>query len=81
MADQSHNNNVSTRMSAMLDAVLSGMPQENHGLTSSGLVPVDLSVSENWLLRPELLQICKESIAQDLTANVSSQIFLLNRCQ
>jgi hypothetical protein len=32
---------------------------------------IDLSTAENWLLRPELVALCKDAVAQDLSARVS----------
>ena len=32
---------------------------------------IDLSTAENWLIRPELIQICKTAISTDLQAIVS----------
>lgn len=34
---------------------------------------IDLSTAENWLIRPELIDICKESIAQNLEPRVSNK--------
>jgi gliotoxin/aspirochlorine biosynthesis aminotransferase len=31
---------------------------------------IDLSTAENWLLRPELVALCKDAVAQDLSARV-----------
>jgi hypothetical protein len=31
---------------------------------------IDLSTAENWLIRPELMELCKEAINEDLTAAV-----------
>ena len=31
---------------------------------------IDLSTAENWLLRPELTEICKQAIQDGLTARV-----------
>ena len=31
---------------------------------------IDLSTSENWLLRPELIEICKQAIQGGFTAKV-----------
>ena len=32
---------------------------------------IDLSAAENWLIRPELLEICRASINDTLTAKVN----------
>jgi len=32
---------------------------------------IDLSTAENWLIRPELMQLCKSAISTDLQAIVS----------
>lgn len=31
---------------------------------------IDLSTSENWLIRPELIALCKEAVAEGLQAQV-----------
>ncbi|KAF2729067.1 PLP-dependent transferase [Polyplosphaeria fusca] len=44
---------------------IKGAVEERKSKTSSN---IDLSTAENWLIRPELMEICKEAINQDLTA-------------
>jgi phage-related tail fiber protein len=39
---------------------------------------IDLSTSENWLIRPELIEICKEAIAEDLVASVGLSSIIQN---
>lgn len=33
---------------------------------------IDLSTAENWLLRDELIEICKEAVSKDMTTKVCS---------
>lgn len=38
---------------------------------------IDLSTSENWLLRPELVEICQDAIAQTLSPKVRIWVYIL----
>ena len=33
---------------------------------------IDLATAENWLIRPELVNLCKDAVAQSLEVDVSS---------
>jgi hypothetical protein len=69
--DASKVRGISNRMNDILQAVSQYLPRDNKQPTKSGLVPIDLSVAENWLLRPELLEICRDAVAKDFNAAVS----------
>jgi hypothetical protein len=68
--DASRTPGISNRMHNILQAVFPYLPHDNKQPTKSGLVPLDLSVAENWLLRPELLELCRDAVAKDFNATV-----------
>lgn len=49
-------------ISARMAALLSALPMPGPPVSPE---VIDLSAAENWLLRPELLKICKSSIADN----------------
>ena len=62
---------ISTRMSEAIRR--SGSGQTGRDDTTNkrdDSVPIDMSSAENWLIRPELVGICKESITEHLTEQV-----------
>ena len=65
--------NITTIMSQVPKAML-----EDDGSSplpsSSDDEPIDLSIAENWLIRDEILDICRAAIEKDLSARVSFQI-------
>lgn len=71
-------NGLSTRMSKSVASMLPHIAATIAERTSKGPAKIDLATAENWLLRPELLEICKDAIAQNLTADVSKAIFSSN---
>lgn len=49
------------------------MPKIKHGVeqrTAPHNDMIDLSTAENWLIRSELIEICKSSITQELVPQV-----------
>lgn len=67
-------NDLSKRMSKSVASMLPHIAATIAERTSKGPAKIDLATAENWLLRPELLEICKDAIAQNLTAEVSPAI-------
>lgn len=37
---------------------------------------IDLATAENWVVRPELVTLCKEAMARDLDAEVGRRVCL-----
>ncbi len=63
--------NPSDRMASTVSTML---PQITASLSQRSVtdVPkVDLATAENWLIRPELVALCKNAIAEDLVAQVN----------
>ena len=56
--------NIESIMPRINDQVTERQKVKNHN--------IDLSSAENWLIRPELVEICKDAIQKDLTAKVGS---------
>lgn len=64
--------NPSVHMGKKLLAILPKVAAAPNALPSDGPTKlIDLSIAENLLLRPELLAICKDAIANDLEPQVS----------
>jgi gliotoxin/aspirochlorine biosynthesis aminotransferase len=72
-------NGLSTRMSKSVASMLPHLTATISERMSKGPARIDLATSENWLLRPELVEICKDAIAQSLTADVSTVGFQRGR--
>lgn len=67
---------LSTRMNDTISAILPKIAATITERTSTGgFAKIDLSTAENWLLRPELVALCKDAISQNLTASVSPENF------
>ena len=45
--------------------------------TTSAEETIDLSTVENWVLRQEMLGICRKAVAQDFTVDVCTSVLLL----
>lgn len=58
--------NITDIMTKIPGAILSG-PERTFNPTNS----INLSMAENWLIRPEILERCKAAIADSLAAHVS----------
>jgi hypothetical protein len=67
MADVS---GLSTRMRSSVAALLPKIAASIAERTSIGPAKIDLATAENWLLRPELITLCNDAIAQKLTEEV-----------
>lgn len=64
------------RMNDTISAILPKIAATITERTSiGGLAKIDLSTAENWLVRPELVALCKDAISQNLTASVSPENF------
>ena len=64
---------ISARMDNILAAILpsAGREDDHSAGPADRSASIDLATAENWLLREELLPICKNAIAQGLTTKVS----------
>ena len=58
------------RMKSTVAAILPQISSTIAERTLPGHARIDLSTAENWLLRPELVKICQDAIADTLTAKV-----------
>lgn len=65
---------LSARMSSNIVAILPKIAATIAERTSTGPTKIDLSTAENWLLRPELLTLCKDAISRNLTADVRNPL-------
>lgn len=63
---------LSGRMSSNIVAILPKVAATIAERTLTGAVKIDLSTAENWLLRPELLAMCKDAVFRNLTKDVRS---------
>lgn len=61
---------LSARMSGNIAAILPKIASTIAERTSNGPAKIDLSTAENWLLRPELLALCRDVISRNLTTDV-----------
>ena len=61
---------ISTRMSRVIRALGNGQAAHDEGIIEDNPPPIDLATAENWLMRPELLQICKDAISHGLEEEV-----------
>lgn len=65
---------LSTRMNDTIAAILPKIAATiTERKSTGGVAKIDLSTAENWLLRPELVVLCKDAISQNLKASVRSQ--------
>lgn len=65
---------LSARMSDNIVNILPKIAATITERTATGLVKIDLSTAENWLLRPELLALCKDAISRHLRPEVRSPL-------
>jgi hypothetical protein len=61
--------NLKTVMEKIPKAILDG--SKNSKLFDDQVGVIDLSMAENWLIRLEVLNICKEAIQENFNAHVS----------
>ena len=64
---------ISARMSGIVSAFLppsAGGDEDAAKAAARGPAKIDLATAENWLIREELLPICKDAIKQNLTVEV-----------
>ncbi|MCJ1271570.1 hypothetical protein MMC22_011472 [Lobaria immixta] len=61
---------LSARMSGNIAAILPKIASTIAERTTNGPAKIDLSTAENWLLRPELLALCRDVISRNLTTDV-----------
>ena len=64
---------ISARMGGILSAILppsAGGDEDAAEPVASGPAKIDLATAENWLIREEILPICKDAIEQNLTVEV-----------
>lgn len=61
-------------MSSNIAAILPKIAATIAERTSTGPTKIDLSTAENWLLRPELLVLCKDAISRNLTTDVRTPL-------
>jgi hypothetical protein len=66
------NNGISVRSHAVVEAIMPKIKDAVAERTRADNPNIDLSTAENWLIRDELIDICKSSIQADLTTNVRS---------
>jgi hypothetical protein len=71
MADVKH---LSTRMHNSVASMLPQIAATVAERTSKSPPKIDLATAENWLLRPELLELCKDAFVAKLTASVSPSV-------
>jgi hypothetical protein len=70
--------NLTNIMQKIPKAILEGTKDTNLLSTKNNLI--DLSMAENWLIRPEVLEICKSAIQNNFESHVRISILkLLNR--
>jgi C4-type Zn-finger protein len=62
--------NLSKRGWATVEGILPKIKDTVAERTKKQNTNIDLSTAENWLLRPELIDICKDAINQDLSSRV-----------
>lgn len=62
---------LSSRMQKMASAILPKIAATIAERTSA-VRKIDLATAENWLLRPEIVEICKNAIQENLTEAVST---------
>jgi hypothetical protein len=65
---------LSRRMNKSVASMLPHIAATIAERTSKAPAKIDLATAENWLLRPELLEICKDAFVEKLTASVSVAI-------
>jgi len=65
---------LSRRMNKSVASMLPHIAATIAERTSKAPAKIDLATAENWLLRPELLEICKDAFVEKLTASVSAAI-------
>ncbi|GIK07526.1 hypothetical protein Aspvir_003192 [Aspergillus viridinutans] len=63
------NNGISVRSHAVVEAIMPKIQDAVAERTRADNPNIDLSTAENWLIRDELIDICKSSIQADLTTN------------
>ena len=71
-------NGLSSRMESIIATVLPRIAVTVAERSSAGPPKIDLSTAENWLVRRELLGICKEAFAQDVNVEVISHPSLVH---
>ena len=64
---------LSVRMRSSVDFVLPKIAASIAERTSTGPAKIDLATAENWLLRPELIALCNDAMAQKLTEEVGKR--------
>ena len=71
--------NLSDRMAGTVSAMLPQIAASLSQRSATESPKIDLATAENWLLRPELVTLCKDAVAEDLVAQVNLLYFhLLN---
>jgi hypothetical protein len=70
---------LSERGSANVAAIMPKIKGAVAERTRKDNVNIDLSTAENWLLRPELVVLCKNSIVEGFEASVSTKKILLKQ--
>lgn len=63
-------NNLSRRGWSNVEAIMPKLKGALEQRQMPNNTNIDLSTAENWLIRPELIEICKEAIDQNLEAKV-----------
>lgn len=61
---------LSGRMESTISAILPQITASLSQRSSEALPNIDLAAAENWVIRPGLVALCKDAIAEDLVAQV-----------
>ena len=61
---------MSKRGKANVDAIIPKIKAAVADRSKPATSNIDLSTAENWLIRPELIEICKSAISENLQAEV-----------
>ncbi|ESZ91287.1 aminotransferase GliI [Sclerotinia borealis F-4128] len=66
-------NNLSSRMIKSMQYILPKLAATSHELDNENVTPINLSIAENYVIREELIEICKDVVKEKLVPSVLSQ--------